>query len=118
MLLILLASPWNWVAFVVCFLLGWGEVAVYWRRVRERRVQAGSETLIGKRGRVVAPLRPLGQVMIDGERWEARSPGGAAVGDVVKVVSRDGLVLVVEPSVRDEGLERNDGKPEQHVHGD
>jgi membrane-bound serine protease (ClpP class) len=110
-LLLLLASPWNWIAFFVSILLGWLEVAVFWRRVRGRRVQAGSETLIGRRARVVSPCRPLGQVVIDGERWEARCAAGAGTGETVTIVSRGGLVLVVERSVSDEDLEQDDDEP-------
>lgn len=110
-LLLLLSSPWNWLAFFACILLGWLEIAFFWRRVRGRRIRAGSETLIGKQARVVSACRPLGQVMVDGERWEARCEEGAGTGETVHVVSRDGLLLVVERSVRDEELEREDDEP-------
>ena len=110
LLLVTVASPWNWLAFVVCFVLGWFEVGFWWRTVRNRRIEAGSETLIGKRARVVAACRPRGQVWVDGERWEATCAAGAAVGDEVTIVSRDGLILVVEPSVPDDDLESDDRK--------
>jgi membrane-bound serine protease (ClpP class) len=110
-LLLLLPSPWSWIAFIVCLLLFWLEIAFFWRRVRGRRVQVGSETLIGKRGRVVSACRPLGQIVVDGERWEARCAAGAGVGETVTIVSRDGLLLVVEKSVSDQDLERDDDEP-------
>jgi membrane protein implicated in regulation of membrane protease activity len=107
-LLLVLDSPWNWIAFFVCVILFTFEITFFWRRVRGRRVQAGSETLIGKQAKVVAACRPLGQVVVDGERWEARCADGAGTGETVTIVSRDGLVLVVEKSVRNGDLERHD----------
>lgn len=107
-LLLLLPSPWNWVGFFGSLVLFWFEVGFWWRRVRGQRIQAGSETLIGRQARVVAACRPRGQVMLDGERWEARCEAGAGTGETVRIVGRDGLVLVVEKSVRDDDLEADD----------
>ena len=89
----------------------------FWRRVRGHRVQAGSETLIGKHA-VVAACRPLGQVVVDGEQWEARCADGAGTGETVTIVSRDGLVLVVERSVTDEELDSDQGDPRGDVDRD
>jgi membrane protein implicated in regulation of membrane protease activity len=46
----------------------------------------------------VVACRPLGQVAVAGERWEARCDAGADVGDVVTVVGRDELLLIVAPA--------------------
>jgi len=95
-LLIVLPSPWNVVALAVCLLLGVAELLFWQRRVRGLRVQAGAETLIGERARVVAACRPVGQVAVAGEQWEARCAGGVDAGETVTVVGREGLVLLVE----------------------
>lgn len=110
-LLLVLEPPWNAIGFVACVILFTFEIAFFWRRVRGREVQAGSETLIGRRARVVSPCRPRGQVSLDGERWEARCDAGAGTGETVTIVGRDGLVLVVEKSVPDEHFERDDHEP-------
>ena len=97
-LLIVLPSPWGLTAFLVCLVLGCFEAGFWWRRMRANRVEVGAETLIGKTASVVVACRPLGQVAVAGERWEARCDAGADVGDTVTVVGRDELLLIVEPS--------------------
>jgi len=96
-LLLVLPSPWNAVAFLVCLVLGCFEAGYWWRRMRGNPVEVGAETLIGKQASVVVACRPVGQVAVAGERWEARCDAGADVGDVVTVVGRDDLQLIVEP---------------------
>jgi membrane protein implicated in regulation of membrane protease activity len=97
-LLLLLPSPWNLIGFLVVLpfwvleLLGWN------RTVRGRRRVVGAETLIGRQAVVTGPCRPVGQVRLDGEIWEARCEAGASSGAGVRVVGRDGLTLVVEPT--------------------
>ena len=97
LLLLLLPSPWNVIGSVVALALAFGEVGFWQRKVRKRQVAAGAETLIGSRGTVVRALRPIGQVRVSGELWEATSKNGADPGEEVTVVGRDGLTLVVEP---------------------
>ncbi|HEY7397762.1 MAG TPA: NfeD family protein [Gaiellaceae bacterium] len=97
-LLIVLGSPWNIVGFGTCFILGIGELYVWSRTVRRRPVAVGAHTLVGREAAVISPCRPEGQVQLDGEIWQARCAAGAGVGDTVRVVSRDRLVLVVEPA--------------------
>lgn len=96
-LLVVLPSPWNAIAFLVCLVLGGFEVGYWWRRVRGNPVEVGAETLIGKQASVVVACRPVGQIAVAGERWEARCDAGADVGDIVTVVGRTDLQLVVEP---------------------
>ena len=43
--------------------------------------------------------RPLGEVSVRGEIWQARCEAGADAGDIVRIVGLDGLTLVVEPVV-------------------
>jgi len=96
-LLVVLSSPWNLVAFLVLLpvwiveLMGWN------RTVKHRRRAVGAETLIGREAVVIAECRPRGQVRLDGEIWKARCDAGAAIDDSARVVGRDGLTLIVEP---------------------
>jgi membrane-bound serine protease (ClpP class) len=54
-------------------------------------------SLIGKHGIVVTPLRPVGQVEVDGRRFEARlAVGTADRGDPVVVTGRSDFGLTVE----------------------
>ena len=96
-LLLVLPDPWNLIGFAAGLVAFVGELAFWRRRVRPLKVRAGSETLIGEIGRVVVPCRPDGQIEVAGERWQARCAAGADVGQRVQVVSRERLLLVVEP---------------------
>jgi membrane protein implicated in regulation of membrane protease activity len=96
-LLIVLPDPWNLVAFAAGIILGSFELFAWSRSVRGLSVRAGAETLIGKRGRVVTPCRPVGQVAVAGELWQARCEAGADADETVTVVGREELLLVVEP---------------------
>jgi membrane protein implicated in regulation of membrane protease activity len=97
-LLVVLPSPWGLTAFLVCLVLGCFEAGYWWRRMRGNPAEVGAETLIGKQASVVVACRPLGQVAVAGERWEARCDAGADIGDVVTVVGRDELLLIVAPA--------------------
>jgi membrane protein implicated in regulation of membrane protease activity len=97
-LLLLLPSPWSWLGFVVFMILGIGELFLWNRKVRGNPVTAGAETLIGEIGVVVSPLRPAGQVRVRGSIWAARSETDIDEGQVVRVVDRNELTLIVEPS--------------------
>jgi len=63
---------------------------------RRRAVVVGAETLPGSRGVVVVACRPVGQVRVEGELWNARCEEGADAGEEI-VVERlgPGLVLLV-----------------------
>jgi membrane protein implicated in regulation of membrane protease activity len=97
-LLFLLPSPWNLIAFLAGLLLWLGEVFVIWRLVRRKQVQAGAETLVGRTATVIVACRPLGQVRLSGESeiWRARCAEGAEQGETVRVVALDQLTLIVE----------------------
>ena len=97
-LLLILSSPWNLIAFLVLVPLWLLELFGWNRTVKNRRKAVGAETLIGKEAVVTVDCRPNGQVRLDGEIWEARCDAGAAAGDKVRVIGRDGLVLVVSPA--------------------
>lgn len=95
-LLFALGSPWGVVAFGVCFILFLGELALWNRTVRRRRIQVGAATLIGATAIVATACRPDGQVRVGGEIWKARCAAGADPGDRVVVTTLDNLTLVVE----------------------
>jgi membrane protein implicated in regulation of membrane protease activity len=97
-LLFLLPTPWNLIAFLAGLLLWLGEVFVIWRLVRRKQVQAGAETLVGRTATVIVACRPLGQVRLSGESeiWRARCAEGAEQGETVRVVGLDELTLLVE----------------------
>ena len=95
-----LQVPW-WlvvvmVASVLLFMLGAMPVAV---RSRFSTPTVGREGLIGRMGEAAVDVAPDGVVLIDGARWRARTNRAAPVrvGEAVRVVEVDGLVLEVEP---------------------
>jgi membrane protein implicated in regulation of membrane protease activity len=98
-LLFLLPYPWNVVGGTCAFVLFLGELFFWHRRVRGQPKKVGAQTLIGQTATVVSPCRPTGQVRVSGELWAARCPSGADDGATVKVVGRDGLTLIIEPTV-------------------
>ena len=65
---------------------------------KRRRPSVGVETLVGASATVVTPCRPLGQVRVQGELWQARCDDGADPGDEVRVESVKGLTLIVSPA--------------------
>jgi membrane-bound serine protease (ClpP class) len=65
-------------------------------RSRKRPVVTGSEALIGAAGETVFWQGREGRVSIKGEIWRARAGAALQIGAPIKVVDRDGLVLVVE----------------------
>ena len=67
-------------------------------RARHRPVRTGTEQMIGSTGEVVSWTGDEGRVQVHGEIWAARSTHGLAKGQKVRVTSRTGLILVVEPS--------------------
>jgi membrane protein implicated in regulation of membrane protease activity len=98
-LLFLLPSPWNLVAFFLGIVGLIGEGAFWYRRVWRTRVQAGAETMVGRVATVASPCKPVGQVRFagEGEIWTARCAAGADRGQSVRVVEVDDITLIVEP---------------------
>ena len=95
-----LEPPWNVVAVTAAALVEIAET-VFWIRLSQRwRVRAGAETLIGARAVATTDLAPEGQVRVQGELWQARAAEPVAPGEVLRVIAREGLVLLVEPADR------------------
>jgi membrane-bound serine protease (ClpP class) len=95
--------PW-WVLILVIGLtvlfFVWGMTAAV--RARFSTPTVGREGMVGRMGTAEVSVDPDGIVMIDGARWRARTNRATpiSVGDAVRVVEIQGLVLEVEP---DEG---------------
>jgi membrane-bound serine protease (ClpP class) len=70
------------------------------------------ETVVGKRGRVMRALNPIGTVQAGGELWTARSESPLESGQEVMVVEREGLVLTVE-EFKQKRTEHSNGYSEQ-----
>jgi membrane-bound serine protease (ClpP class) len=68
-------------------------------RARSRPVRTGAEEMIGLTGEVVqwAEAEGKGRVHVRGEVWAAQSSASLTKGQKVRVVSRTGLTLAVEP---------------------
>src|SRR6266481_5528474 len=67
-------------------------------RSRRRPVVTGKEGLLGAEGETVAWGGEEGRVRVNGEIWRARAPRPLQPGARIKVINREGLVLVVEPA--------------------
>jgi membrane-bound serine protease (ClpP class) len=92
-----LDEPWTWIVVLAGATVELGEATLFIRWSKRRKSVVGVEALIGQRALVVAECRPLGQVRVVGELWQARCDPGADIGDEVIVKALDGLTLVVEP---------------------
>ena len=66
-------------------------------KARTRPTVTGAEELLASRGTVIDWSGDNGNIRIRGEVWAARGSTILKPGDGVKVASRDGLTLVVEP---------------------
>ncbi|MDQ2621977.1 MAG: hypothetical protein M3Y45_02950 [Actinomycetota bacterium] len=85
-------------------------------RVKTQPVRYGPEDLVGMTGDVRSPMRPGGQVFIDGALWgaELEGPGDTlATGERIEVVEVRGLTLVVRPYVKPETKLESGGSPEE-----
>lgn len=73
---------------------------VLWEKQENRHGYTGAEDhaqYLGKRGEVVAPLRPAGTVIIDGERVDVVSFGDYIMpGALVEIVKVEGNKLFVQ----------------------
>lgn len=56
--------------------------------------------LIGQRGEAKTMIGEEGSVQVLGELWSARSETPVSAGTMIKVVARDGFVLIVEPDFK------------------
>src|SRR5215510_804798 len=105
--------PWNAVLIIAGCLFEIVEVIVLrrWARHLDRRLRpvTGAEGMVGRTAEVVEQCRPVGQVRVQGELWQARCEAGADTGELVRVEALDGLSLVVsrKPPSRTRRLRRS-----------
>jgi membrane-bound serine protease (ClpP class) len=87
-----------WLALAVAGSLGLISLFLVTRIWQARHLpKRGGVSLVGQPATVATALQPGGQVLIQGERWQARLASGAAEpGERVRVTAQHGLVLDVE----------------------
>jgi membrane-bound serine protease (ClpP class) len=98
--LVFLPWPWNLAAIFGGLMIEVGELAWGLSLARRWKPRTGAEAMIGEEARVVAACRPLGDVRVQGELWQARCDEGADVGETVRIERLDGLTLVVTRTSR------------------
>jgi membrane-bound serine protease (ClpP class) len=90
------------VVITVAVLLGSGMAFVLTKVIAARHqpvTAVGLSTMVGREAVVRTPLRPLGEVYVEGALWQAQTDDGSAeVGDTVIVRDVEGLLLHVEPA--------------------
>ena len=65
-------------------------------RAQKKRPLTGQEGMIGEFGEAISDISPVGQVMVQGEIWKAKSRDAIQKGEEIKVVAIEGLKLFVE----------------------
>jgi membrane-bound serine protease (ClpP class) len=80
--------------------LAFGLITVFLLRLalkaRRGKSLMGGDAMIGLVAVVIQPLAPIGQVMVNGEIWQAESATPAALGEHVRVRGLRDLTLLVE----------------------
>ena len=80
--------------------LAFGLITVFLLRLaikaRRSKSRMGGDAMIGQIAVVTQPLAPIGQVMVNGELWQAESAVPAALGEHVRVRGLRDLTLLVE----------------------
>lgn len=71
------------------------------RTLRQPSESDEANEVLGKRGRVVKDLNPVGTVYVNREHWRARSDENLAKDTPVDVVGQEGLELIVEKAKRE-----------------
>lgn len=74
------------------------ETTITWRLFQTWGPKVGPETLIGATGRAITECRPSGSVRVQNEEWQARCDDGVDAGDPIRVVARERLTLIIEPT--------------------
>jgi len=93
--LIFLDWPWNLVAILGGLTVETAELTWGLSLARRWKPKTGAEAMIGEEAEVVSACRPVGEVRVKGELWQARCDEGADTGDTVRIERLDGLTLVV-----------------------
>jgi membrane-bound serine protease (ClpP class) len=66
-------------------------------RMRHRPVVTGREAMLGEIAEAIEDFEGHGAVFLHGERWNASATRAVRKGDLLRVTSMNGLVLMVEP---------------------
>jgi membrane-bound serine protease (ClpP class) len=91
-----LPSPWGIVVVVGALALEIFEIR-WGLKLARARSSTGVEALIGQRAEAATDLAPTGQVLVHGERWQARSSRAVEAGTTVEIDAVNGLELAVTP---------------------
>lgn len=67
-------------------------------KIQSMPTAVGADTLIGAHAVVIRTIDPLGSIKLDGEIWQARSDRTIPSGSWVRIISREGLELLVTPT--------------------
>ena len=92
------AVAWQLIAAVAAMSAAFFFGVVYLAlKSRQRKIVSGAEELVGATGEVLEDFTGTGRVHVHGEEWQARAVASLKQGQKIRVVSRDGLTLTVEP---------------------
>jgi membrane-bound ClpP family serine protease len=91
-----LPRPWGIVVVLGAIVLEIVEIR-WGLKLARARSSTGVEAMVGQRGEAATPLNPTGQVLLRGERWQARSSRAVEAGTTVEVDAVNGLELAVTP---------------------
>lgn len=95
--------PWQLIAGVTAVSIGFLLVVLnFAMRARQRPVVSGREQMLGASGEVLASTEGGVFARVHGEVWKVHANAPLGIGQTVKVVGINGLVLTVEPT-RPEG---------------
>ncbi|MGC8496897.1 MAG: NfeD family protein [Thermoplasmata archaeon] len=84
------------ILIVVILIILWYLIRIFSLIIK--KPETGWEHIKTDTGTVIKDLNPEGEVRVEGIIWKARSKSGEVIkeGETVKVVSRDGMMLIVE----------------------
>jgi membrane-bound ClpP family serine protease len=87
------------IGILVSIILIGGLLSLAILKAYRKKPQVGKEALIGAIGEALSDINDEGFVLVEGEIWRARSISGEKIrkGEKVKVVSVEGLTLIVKP---------------------
>ena len=98
LILALFVLPMPWGIVVVLGSLALEIFEIRWGlRLARARSSTGVEALVGQRAEAATDLDPTGQVLVHGERWQARSSRAVEAGTTVEIDAVNGLELAVRP---------------------
>jgi membrane-bound serine protease (ClpP class) len=88
-------DPWTLLPVILVFAAFTIALVRLVLQAQRRKAQTGREGLVAQRGQAESDLAPEGWVLVQGERWRARSTERVAAGETVVVEAVEGLLLRV-----------------------